>query len=105
MAASFGALTGQSAGGQHIAVTTAQTVHTVPSGETHRVTVLGTATTNMDVTVKVDGETTGAIITVPAKEQRVVWTGVVVGNASTSIVELTASTGTLQACGEYVKLA
>lgn len=105
MAASFGALTAQSAGGQHIAVTTATTVHTVPDGEKHRVTVLGTATASMDVTVKIDAEATGAIITVPAKEQRVIWTGVVTGNSGTSIVELTASTGTLQVCGEYVKLS
>jgi hypothetical protein len=88
MAADFGFGTEQTSGGRSIDVASAANVHIVPSGEKHKVTVFGNSITGGDFVVKIDGESTGITETTEAKKTRVIWTGVVTGDASTSAINV-----------------
>lgn len=103
MTTNISKLTEQSAGGQPVDISSAADVHIVPSGETHQVTVMANVAADGDVTVKIDGESTGFNETLVAKKTRVVYEGIVIGNASTSAVNLNAGATGL-AWGVYRKL-
>lgn len=90
MTTRIGKLTETSAGGQPVSIASAADVHIVPDGETHQVTVMANITAAGDVTVKIDAEATGFAETLEAKKTRVIYEGVVVGNGSTSAVNVNA---------------
>lgn len=104
MAAEASHLTEQANGGQTIDVSSAVDVHIVPSGETHFVEVFVNKATAGDVTVKIDAESTGYAEACEAKKTRCVFKGAVVGNASTSAINVNAG-ATARAWGTYRKLA
>lgn len=105
MAIAFGSLTSQPADGRHIAVSGTTTVHTVPDGETHEVTVLANATAAEEITVKIDGETTGVVESLTAKQSRIVWTGVITGGTGNTTITCASSSTTAMFWGKYIKLA
>lgn len=104
MAAEAGILTEQANGGQTIDISSAADVHIVPSGETHFLEVYANLAASGDVTIKVDGESTGVQEACEAKKTRCVFKGAVTGNASTSALNLNAG-ATGRAWGVYRKLA
>jgi len=90
MTVNINKLTEQSAGGQPVDISTAADVHIVPSGETHQVTVMANLDVAGSVTVKIDGEATGFKETLETKKTRIIYDGIVIGNASTSIINVDA---------------
>ena len=96
-------LTEQIDGGENIDIDSAANVHSVPSGETHEITVLANTTVTGTATVKIDGETTGITESVVANKTRVIWTGIVVGDSSTSVVNCILASG--RAWGVFIRLA
>ena len=103
MTTNINKLTEQSAGGQPVDISSAADVHIVPDGQTHEVTVLANLAAAGDITIKIDGESTGIQEACEAKKTRVVWTGIVTGNSSTSAINLNAG-ATGPAWGKYRRL-
>ncbi len=96
-------LTQQSAGGQPVDISSAADVHIVPSGETHQITVMANIAVDGDVTVKIDGESPGFAETLTGKKTRMIYEGIVTGDASTSAVNVNAGATGL-AWGVFRKL-
>jgi len=106
MAADFNFLSGQTNGGRKIDITSNTTVHTVPSGEKHEITIIARSAGPAVVDVTIDGESTsGPGEAIPANEMRVIFTGVVVGDGSTSIVAVNANGADAVCWGKIIKLA
>lgn len=98
--------TAQGAGGTHVDIRnggSGNNVHVVPNGETHEVTVVAMSDTSGTVTTKIKGETNGVIEAVTANEQRIVFTGIVVGTSGGSAVHCLASAGTVASARAKVK--
>ncbi len=104
MAAEYGFLTEQTGDGKHISVASAADVHIVPNGEKHEVTVLANATTAEDITVKIDGETTGIVEALSANKTRVIWTGVLDAQTGTAAINCESGGSTALVWGKYRKL-
>ena len=101
-------LTGQGTGGQAISNTTKATVHTVPSGEAHKVIIRATNSAACTVNTKINGETTGHTVAIEADAFMNVFIGVVDGISGTPgsrTVECTTSTGTSLISGEYTDVS
>lgn len=96
-------LTEQANGGQTIDIDPAADVHIVPDGETHEVTVLATVTTAATATILIDGEATGITEEVIANKTRIIFTGIVTGDSSTSTVNCLLVNG--RAWGVFIRLA
>jgi len=105
MAADFGHLTEQTEDGRSIAVATAADVHLVPTIEKHEVTVFANTTADENLTVKIDGETTGIEETVTARKTRVIWTGVIDNTAAgTAAINVDSDGTTARVWGKFRKL-
>lgn len=105
MAAEYGFLTGQGTDGQTKQITSsATTVHTVPTGEKHELTIIASATAAAVITTKPAGDSVGQTEGVEADKQRVVFTGVVTATGSSKTITCQTNTGTAQIHGKYRKL-
>jgi len=80
----------QAASGQGLDISSAADVHIVPSGEEHEVTVIVNLAADGDVTVKINGEATGFQESCTGKKSRIIYTGVVIGDGSTTAINVNA---------------
>ncbi len=96
-------LTQQTNGGRNIDINVAADVHIVPDGETHEITVLANTTALGTATTIIDGEGTGITESVTADRTRVIYTGIVTGDGSTSAVNCVLTSG--RAWGVFIRKA